>query len=163
MAILFMDQCVDDLQSNAVCNQLTHWGRATHICVGKLTIIGSENGLSPSWCQAIIWTSDGLLSIGPLRKYFNEVLIKTQQFSMKKMHLKMSSEKQRLCCLGPNVLRPCKRASWVFNPIVAVLSGQIPIQDIGVGLCSKINTPSWQQFVPGYAGLYKDFSFVKIE
>ena len=26
---------------------LTHWGRVTHICVGKLTIIGSDNGLSP--------------------------------------------------------------------------------------------------------------------
>ena len=24
---------------------LTHWGRVTHICVGKLTIIGSDNGL----------------------------------------------------------------------------------------------------------------------
>ena len=28
-------------------NVLTHWGRVTHICVGKLTIIGSNNGLSP--------------------------------------------------------------------------------------------------------------------
>ena len=27
---------------------LTHWGRATHIYVSKLTIIGSYNGLSPS-------------------------------------------------------------------------------------------------------------------
>ena len=26
---------------------LTHLGRLTHICVGKLTIIGSDNGLSP--------------------------------------------------------------------------------------------------------------------
>ena len=26
---------------------LTHWGRVTHICVGKLTIICSDNGLSP--------------------------------------------------------------------------------------------------------------------
>ena len=26
---------------------LTHWGRVTHICVGKLTIIGSDNGLAP--------------------------------------------------------------------------------------------------------------------
>ena len=25
----------------------THWGRVTHICVGKQTIIGSYNGLSP--------------------------------------------------------------------------------------------------------------------
>ena len=28
---------------------LTHWGRVTHIYVGKLTIIGSDNGLSPEW------------------------------------------------------------------------------------------------------------------
>ena len=35
-------------------NELTHWGRATHICVGKLTIIGSNNGLSPGRRQAII-------------------------------------------------------------------------------------------------------------
>ena len=32
---------------------LTHWGRVTHICVGKLTIIGSDNGLSPGRRQAI--------------------------------------------------------------------------------------------------------------
>ena len=29
-------------------HQLTHWGRVTHICVGYLTIIGSDNSLSPS-------------------------------------------------------------------------------------------------------------------
>ena len=83
---------------------ITHWGRATHICVGKLTVIGSENGLSPSRRQAIMWTNAGLLSIGPLLTYFNEVLIKTQQFSLEKMHLNMSSAKRGLCCLGPNVL-----------------------------------------------------------
>ena len=33
---------------------LTHRGRVTHICVSKRTIIGSDNGLSPSRCQAII-------------------------------------------------------------------------------------------------------------
>ena len=31
---------------------LTHWGRVTHICVGKQTIIGSDNGLSPGRRQA---------------------------------------------------------------------------------------------------------------
>ena len=55
---------------------LTHWGRVTHICVSKLTIIGSENGLLPSRRQAIISTNAGLLSIGPLRTYFNEILVK---------------------------------------------------------------------------------------
>ena len=29
----------------------------THICIGNLAIIGSDNGLSPGWCQAIIWTN----------------------------------------------------------------------------------------------------------
>ena len=46
--------------------QLTHWGQVTHICISKLTIIGSDNGLSPGWHQAIIWTSAWILLIGPL-------------------------------------------------------------------------------------------------
>ena len=37
--------------------QLTHWGRTTHICVSKLTIIASDNGLSPRRRQAIIWNN----------------------------------------------------------------------------------------------------------
>ena len=28
---------------------LTHWGRVTHICVSRLTIIGSDNGLDIAW------------------------------------------------------------------------------------------------------------------
>ena len=33
---------------------LTHWGRATHICASKIIIIGSDNGLLPGRHQAII-------------------------------------------------------------------------------------------------------------
>ena len=47
----------------------------THICVGKLIIIGSGNGLSPGRRQAIIWTNAGILLIGPLRTNFIEILI----------------------------------------------------------------------------------------
>ena len=83
---------------------LTHWGRVTHICVGKLTIIDSDNGLSPGRRQAIIWTNAGILLIGPLGTNFNEILIGIQTFSFKKMHLKMSSAKWRPLCLGLNVL-----------------------------------------------------------
>ena len=43
----------------------------THICVSRLTIIGSDNGLSSVRRQGIIWINTGLLSIGPLRTYFN--------------------------------------------------------------------------------------------
>ena len=83
---------------------LTHWGRATHICVGKLTIIGSDNGLSPGRRQAIIWTNAGIMLMGPLGTNFSEILIATETFSFKKMHLKISSAKWRPCCLGLNVL-----------------------------------------------------------
>ena len=31
--------------------------RVAHICVSELTSIGSDNGLSPGWRQAIIWTN----------------------------------------------------------------------------------------------------------
>ena len=47
----------------------------THIYVGKLSSMGSDNGLSPGRRQAIIWNSDGILLIGPLETIFNEDLI----------------------------------------------------------------------------------------
>ena len=72
---------------------LTHWGWVTHICVSKLTIIGSDNGLALSRWQAIIWTNAGILLIGPLWTNFSEILIEIRTFSFKKMHLKMSSGK----------------------------------------------------------------------
>ena len=83
---------------------LTHWGWVTHICAGKLITIGSDNGLAPDRRHAIIWTNAGLLSIGPLRTYFSENLIKMQQFSLsKEMHVEMST-KWHPSCLGLNVL-----------------------------------------------------------
>ena len=85
-------------------NELTHWGRVTDICVSKRTIIGSDNGLSPSRRQAIIWTNAGILLIGPSRTIFSENLIEIRTFSFTKMHLKMSSGKWWPCCLGLNVL-----------------------------------------------------------
>ena len=84
---------------------LTHWGRAMHICVNKLTIIASDNGLSPGRRQAIIWNNSGILSIGLVGTNFNEILIEILTFSFKKMHLKVSSAKWRPFCLGLNVLR----------------------------------------------------------
>ena len=71
-----------------VLNVLTHWGRVTHICVGDLTIIGLDNGLSPGRRQAIFWTNVGILLIGPVETNFNEILMESLTFSFKKMCLK---------------------------------------------------------------------------
>ena len=95
---------------------LTHWGRATHICVGKLTIIGSDNGLSPGRRQAIIWTNAGMLLIRPWGTNFSEIFIGNQIFSFKKMHLKISSAKWRPVYLGLNVLiYICLTANYNFH------------------------------------------------
>ena len=76
----------------------------THICASELTIIGSDNGLSPARRQAIIWNNAGLLLIEPLGTKLSEFSIGIQTFSFKKMHLNMSSAKWRPFCLGLNVL-----------------------------------------------------------
>ena len=94
-------------------NVLTHWDRVTHICVSKLTIISSDNGLSPGRRQAIIWTNAGKLLFGPPGTNFSEILIEIHIFSFKKMHLKMSSAKWCPFCLGLNVLR-CHSLQNVF-------------------------------------------------
>ena len=84
---------------------LTHWGGVTNICVSKLTIIGSDNGLSPGRRQAIIWTNAGILLIGPLGTNFNEIFIAIYKISFPKIHFKMSYGKWRPSWLGLNVLR----------------------------------------------------------
>ena len=63
----------------------------TYICVGNLTIIGSDDGMCPGRHQAIIWTNAGILLIGPLGTNFVDILIEIHKFSFKKMHFKTSS------------------------------------------------------------------------
>ena len=85
----------------------------THICIGKLTIIVLDNGLSPGRRQAIIWINAGILLIGPVGTNFGEILIANQWFSFNKMHLKMSSGKWRPFCLGLNVLMTASESMTV--------------------------------------------------
>ena len=93
-------QCIQDMWC-----LLTHWGRMTHICIGNLTIIGSDNGLLSEQRQAIIWTNAGISLIEPLVANFSEISIGIQTFSFKKMNFKMSSVKWRPFCLGLNLLK----------------------------------------------------------
>ena len=82
--------------------KLTHWGRVTHICVSKLTIIGSDYGLSPGRRQAIIWTNAGILLIRTLGTNFSEILnscIFIQENAFENVVCEMAS-----ICLGLNVL-----------------------------------------------------------
>ena len=103
---------------------LTHWGRVmqTHICVSKLSIIGSDNGLSPGRRQAIIWTNAGILVIEPLGTNFCEILIEIRIFAFKKMYLKISSGKWRPFCLGLNVLIDGQKVRlWLIGAMWSVM------------------------------------------
>ena len=92
------------LHSSHNAPMLTHWGWVMHKCVSKLSIIGSDNGLSPGSRQAIIWTNAGILLIGPLGMNSEFFFIKTDAFSFRKTHLKKSSAKWPSFFLHLNVL-----------------------------------------------------------
>ena len=122
-----------------------------HICVGKLIIIGSDNGLPPGRRQATIWTNAGILLIGPLGTNFSEILIEIQTFSFMKMHLEMSSVKWRPFCLGLNVLmfhftmsyRPQRQQfhrglNWSLKTPLRLTCPEQPQP------CSRNNTMQWQ-------------------
>ena len=104
-------------------DQLTHWGRVTHICVSDLTSIGSDNGLSPGRRQAIIRTNAGILLIRPLGTNFSEFLGEILIFSFKKMRFKVSSAKRRPFCLGLNELmsHPCSALCMLLPLIIIIM------------------------------------------
>ena len=51
-----------------------------HICINKLNIIGSDNGLLPGRRQAVIWTNAGIFFIWPLGKKIIEIVIEIDIF-----------------------------------------------------------------------------------
>ena len=96
---------------------LTHLPLVLHIYASvNWAIIGSGNGLSPIWCQAITWTNAGLLSIGLLGTNFSEFWIRILSLSCKKMNLKMLSAKCQPFCLCQEVFNPSILPSVIYYP-----------------------------------------------
>ena len=73
---------------------LNNWGRVTHICVGKIIVIGSDYGLSPGRRQAISWTSAGILLIGTSGTNFS----RNSHIFIQENAFKTSSAEWRLFC-----------------------------------------------------------------
>ena len=103
----------------------------THICVANLTIIGSDNGLSPVQRQTKIWTSAAISSFKPLGMDFREISLEIKSFSFKEMRLKVSSAKQPPFCLGLNVLNfwPClPLATYLWTSVLYHFLNHRPCQ-----------------------------------
>ena len=108
--LLFMSPYIDGGVAPQACLWFVLWpvylieAEWCNYASGKLTIIGSENDLSPGRCQAIIWANAGTLVIRPRGKNFNEISIEIHASSLKKIQLKMSFGKWWPFCLGHSVL-----------------------------------------------------------
>ena len=89
-----------------------------HICISKLDIIGSDNGLSPGWCQAIIWKYAGIMLIWPSKTNFNEMLFRIHAFSSKKM---LYTKKWQPFCLSLNDLTQGVLTVLVLSPSSTIL------------------------------------------
>ena len=85
-------------------NGLKLWYSYCRPITEQSSVTGSDHGLSPGRCQAIIWTNVEILLTGPLRSNCSEILIEFLLFSFTKRRLKVSSAKWRPFCFRLNVL-----------------------------------------------------------
>ena len=123
-------------------NVLAHWGRVTHICFSKLTIIASDNGLSPGRRQAIIWTSAGILLIWHLGTNFNEISIEIKFFiqenAFESVVWEMTAMLSRPQCVN-RLLTPMFGANPFSEPMMGYRFF-ISLEHISVQLKSKYNS-----------------------
>ena len=95
-----------------------------HINVSKLTIIGSDNGLSPGRRQVIIWTNAGISLIGPLGTNVSEILVKIYTFSFQKNAFENSVRKMTAILPWPQCVNmwsasylTCHQVGWANNEV----------------------------------------------
>ena len=121
---------------------LTHLGRVTHICINKLAIIDSDNGLSPFWHQTIIWLNVGISLMESSGTNFSEIWNKIQQFSSENVVRKMAANLSQPQCVNND----CSPA-WVqmlqqwchMNVIASHLISNLTVQQL-VQANNKENT-----------------------
>ena len=81
-----------------------------HICVSKLTIIGSDNGLSPGRRQAIIWTNAEMLLIQTLERNFCETLSEIQY-----IFIQENTSENVICEMAAILSQPQCVKTWMSN------------------------------------------------
>ena len=100
-----------------------------YIFVSKLTIIGSDNGLSPCWCKAIICNNAGILLTEPLGTKFSEIFIESHTFfqenASENVVCEMTAISSRLQCVNQfflSILNWYINSMFVTGPNYAVVA-----------------------------------------
>ena len=129
----------------------THWDRLTHICVGNLTIIGSDNGLSPGRRQAIIWINAVNIVNWPLRNKFqwnfnknSNIFIHENMFEsvVCDCHFVSASicEENTIRVVLASIAKPHSRmTSWLHlcNPVLIWLTGWLVLSYVSRSIFQK--------------------------
>ena len=105
---------------------LTHLGRVMHICVSRLTVTGSDNGLSPGRRQAIIWTNDGILLIGPLGTNCSENFI---EIAIESVVCEMAAILSRSQCVKCDFEDPIRNKSALLQVMAWHQTGNRPLPE----------------------------------
>ena len=118
---------------------LTQWGRVTHICISKLNIIGSDNGLSPGRRQAIIWTNAGILLIRPLgiNKLQWNLYISIQENALENIVWKMAAILSRPQCVKTMITYTWlgRYWHWGMNKIADIVKTFADVFSLKENLC----------------------------
>ena len=75
--------CPQNKLGTVTIKSLTHWGWMIDICLSNVTMICSDNSLSPGQRQAITWTNTGILLIGHIVTNLSEISIEIHSHSRK--------------------------------------------------------------------------------
>ena len=86
----------------------------------------------------------GILLIRSLGIYFSEILIEIHTFSLKKIHLKMSSVKRRQFCLGLDMLYAIDLALWYWCSFHNIRSTKLRLSDIEL---QPVHQSGWFQWL----------------
>ena len=109
-------------------------GRMTHICVSKLTSIGSHNGMSPDRRQVVIWTNAGIFSIRTLETNSGEIVseIKSRENAFENVSWKMAALLSRPQCVNTvSISTWCGRYIKSFFAVQFVIeSGATPDESL---------------------------------
>ena len=117
----------------------------THICVSKLSTIGSNYDLSPARRKAIISTNAGILLIWTIRTNFNENVNRNSYIFSHENPFENVVCELRPFCLGLNVLTKC-----TIMKTTSCTSVQSPL-----------NEPLWRNIKLMYSWYY-DFAFTNM-
>ena len=101
-------------------NSWTHWGWVMHVCVSKLNINGSDNGLAPTMWQTIHYLNQWWNVVNwTLRNKLQWNFKWNPYIFIQEMYLNVSSAKWRPLCLCLNVLNhlPIWEIKWIVSKL----------------------------------------------